>query len=397
MLAVYWITRFSTQYAENRDAIFVSMKTFNNHPSDKYPIFTLCFKGDRFHWFHDDNIFMSYNLNPTQYELMLKGEKALKDEFDMESKLYIKKQVFFNDGNNVNLNQNHLKMTDFLSEIVYTSEIKENDAYFKSNQDKNSSAKAQMILSYQMADRICFSRPSSDPLNLIRVQDLIGFNSSVIKWYKDTELQVFIHSPNQLIRSFDKPKYEAKFEYLMSTLDGPKAPKLLEFTISQVKQLRKRSDSNTPCSKQVEDYDKFYQGQISQKLGCVPPYWNIDNGLEQCTTPKKLQEAHRILSDPKSILELQDFPCNEMLLLSIVSINDEPTPRLNDISLAFFYPDKTYEEIQYSRMMGFDGWLSNVGGFIGIFLGCSLMQIPDVLVFIIGLVQHQKVKNIYGN
>ena len=126
-------------------------------------------------------------------------------------------------------------------------------------------------------------------------------------------------------------------------------------------------------------------------------YWNIDTKLDQCTTPEKLQEAHRKLSDPKSILELQEFPCNEMLLLSIVSINDEPTPRLKDISLAFFYPDKTYEEIQYSRMMGFDGWLSNVGGFIGIFLGYSLLQIPDILVFIIGLVQHQKVKNIYGN
>ena len=86
-----------------------------------------------------------------------------------------------------------------------------------------------------------------------------------------------------------------------------------------------------------------------------------------------------------------------MLLLSIVSINDEPTPRLKDISLAFFYPDKTYEEIQYSRMMGFDGWLSNVGGFIGIFLGYSLLQIPDILVFIIGLFQHEKVKTFYGN
>ena len=59
-MAIYWIALFSAQYAENRDVIYISMKTFNDDPIDKYPTFTICLGGGRFHWFRDDNIFESY-------------------------------------------------------------------------------------------------------------------------------------------------------------------------------------------------------------------------------------------------------------------------------------------------------------------------------------------------
>ena len=86
----------------------------------------------------------------------------------------------------------------------------------------------------------------------------------------------------------------------------------------------------------------------------------------------------------------REFPCNEMILLSIDSINNEPDPKPKHVSIAFFYTEQTYEEIQYSRMMGFGSWLSNVGGFSGIFLGYSMMQIPTFLVWITSLFQPKK-------
>ena len=374
------------------------MKKFNSDPIDKYPTFTLCFKGDQFHWYHDDKIFQSYSLDPSQYEQMLKGEYATKNVFDKESKVYFKKPVVLEDGMNVNFDQHYLKMSDFLYELHYLSEASENEAYFRNNQDENATADPYLKLSYQTADKICFTRQSNDAIESIRIHDLIAFNTSVVKWFKDTEIQVFIHSPNQLIRSFDKPKYESTFQHLISTLNGPEGEgsKQLEFKISQIKQLRKRSDSSNPCSKQVDDYDKYYQQQISKKLGCVPPYWKQmmpnEELFEECVTSAKLGEAHRIISDPKTVLEFAEIPCNEMILLSIDSINDEPTPKPNGMSMAFFYTEKTYEEIRYSRLMGFESWLSNVGGFIGIFLGYSILQIPEILSFVFGLLHHENVQ-----
>ena len=46
-MAIYWIMLFSAIYAENRDAIFIAMKTFDETPIDKYPAFSLCFKGNK--------------------------------------------------------------------------------------------------------------------------------------------------------------------------------------------------------------------------------------------------------------------------------------------------------------------------------------------------------------
>ena len=81
---------FSAIYSENRDDIYISMKKFNENPIDIYPTFTLCFQGDKFHWYHDNDIFNSYGLNATQYELMLKKGRAMTDELNKTSQLYSK-------------------------------------------------------------------------------------------------------------------------------------------------------------------------------------------------------------------------------------------------------------------------------------------------------------------
>ena len=45
----------------------------------------------------------------------------------------------------------------------------------------------------------------------------------------------------------------------------------------------------------------------------------------------------------------------------------------------FVYEEKYYEEIQYVRDFGFESFWSGIGGFVGIFLGYSMMQFPDLI------------------
>ena len=121
-MASYWIALFTVQYAENRDTIFISMKTFNDKPMDKYPTFSLCFIGDKFHWYRDDKIFDSYALNATQYELLLKGELAQMDELNETSRLYGHREVTLNDASDVKFDNIYVKASDFLYELKYASE-----------------------------------------------------------------------------------------------------------------------------------------------------------------------------------------------------------------------------------------------------------------------------------
>ena len=112
------------------------MKTFNEGPDDKYPTFTLCFKGHEFHWYRHESIFNSYGLDTFQYERMLKGDTAMKDELNKTSKEYVKTPVVLNDGTNVNFDQHHLKVTDFLRGLQYnTQEVSNNVQYFSPKDD----------------------------------------------------------------------------------------------------------------------------------------------------------------------------------------------------------------------------------------------------------------------
>ena len=47
--------------------------------------------------------------------------------------------------------------------------------------------------------------------------------------------------------------------------------------------------------------------------------------------------------------------------------------------LKMVYLDRSYEEITEIKGFGFEDFISGLGGFLGIFLGCSMMQIPQLL------------------
>ena len=93
---------------------------------------------------------------------------------------------------------------------------------------------------------------------------------------------------------------------------------------------------------------------------------------------------------------MKEKPCNEMIILSHDNIDDEPSPKPNDIAIKFIYTERIYEEIKYNKAMGPEGWISNVGGFVGIFLGYSMLQIPEILACFIGFFQRQKFKKLKG-
>ena len=389
-LALYWVLLFSGQYGENNDAISITMKKFNEYPNDKYPTFSLCFNGDEFHWYRDEEIFKAYSLNATQYTKMLKGETALMNEFNEHSKLYKKESVLVEDGYLTNFETFHLQLTDFLLELQYITETEKNDVHIRNDIQSNETFEPHMYLSYQTPDIICFTRNEQDMHNIIRKHDLITLNSTFLghHMFNDTGIQIFIHYPGQLIRSLDKPKYSASFSYFVSTLKGDEndSPNILELKISQGRTLRKRPDSYPPCNKDINNYDRNLQQKLIERLQCIPSYWKgvFRNGtnFEECTSPRTLKYAYDNISSVKNILEWNEQPCDEMILLSIDSVNNNPSTVPEDIAIGFHYTEKIYEEIEYTKAIGFENWLSNVGGFVGIFLGFSMMQFPEALEFL---------------
>ena len=177
-MAIYWTALFTNQYGENRDAISITMKRFNHDTFDKYPTFSFCIKGTKLHWNHEHEIFEAYGINEFQYESMLKGETTMRYEFNYSSKLYRKTSVFVNDGINVNFSRFHIKSSEMLSAVVFHEETGRKTTNNQKQKGYMASTDSKILLSHQSPDTICFTRNSSDPLNSIRLHDVITFNSS---------------------------------------------------------------------------------------------------------------------------------------------------------------------------------------------------------------------------
>ena len=90
------------------------MKKFNQETDNDYPTFSICFKGTKFQWYHDFEIFDSYGLNGTQYQLMLEGEGVMKYDRNDLIRNYNKTPVFVNKGRDIDFSKYHLSTKDLM-------------------------------------------------------------------------------------------------------------------------------------------------------------------------------------------------------------------------------------------------------------------------------------------
>ena len=61
--------------------------------------------------------------------------------------------------------------------------------------------------------------------------------------------------------------------------------------------------------------------------------------------------------------------------------------------MMFLYGDSVYEEIQNTRSFDLESFVSGVGGFIGIFLGYSILQLPELIGLFTSLMRNFRQDN----
>ena len=171
--------------------------------------------------------------------------------------------------------------------------------------------------------------------------------------------------------------------------------KITEAKLSQGTILRKRQDSTEKCTAKVDKHDTFLMSEISKTFNCTPPYWNgrmeKDVLLSDCTSPEKLRDIYTHIKDAKRMLTLHDPPCLDMYNAVTYfqrpmekiekRVREKLSERLEEKVkiVTFVYKEKYYEEIQYVKDFGLESFWSGIGGFVGIFLGYSMMQFPDLI------------------
>ena len=365
---------FVKRFIDNDDATSITYRKFSETPEDKYPTFSICFKGTHFHWFNDLDLYNAFELRTEQFEQMLRGKPAFRYEYEPVLRLFRRIATFVNNESYALHDEFRLKFSDWLLEVNFTALDEKHSHSFK-KRGKENVIETPFNISYQTPDMICFARDSTYTSKLIRIEDSLILDRRLMESgvYANTEIQVFIHYPGHLIRSLAIPSFISSFrEYQYN--------KTLSFKLSQSTTIRKRSE----CNSTMQDYDTFLTNQVINKTKCIPPYWieiiQHKTGLNICTSQNQLQMTEKYIRDWKNVLEGSSRPCIDMY--NIVGWNwldPVGTQKADESEIKFYYQEQYYQELKYLPDFDLETFISNIGGFVGIFLGYSMMQFPELI------------------
>ena len=265
--------------------------------------------------------------------------------------------------------------------------------------DNENGISSPLFISFQNHQQICYSRLSEYKPRVHQVVDMLTFNAT--KLSKLLEMKIFIHYPNQLLRNFDKKFIATPIGYF--TNQGPNAPNEFKYKlfISQISVIRKRFDSSMPCDPMLLNDDQRLRKVIMENVGCIPSYWsslsNKDaaSSLPSCNTSSQLNDLfeyqcncfetcrfRKQSSINGNAFEMYDPPCTDMSVNVMIQATEgtKKSAEGATIELNFIYMPDTYQETINTRDMTFESFFSGVGGFVGIFVGYSLLSLIDVFI-----------------
>ena len=330
--------------------------------------------------------------------------------------------------------------TDYAYGHELTEDCKAQRAFKKHLENRITPTHSLFKLQYQDPDRICYT-PNLNPsvyrktdqitLDLMKVAGLAkNYDQASSQMSTDLPfMKIYIHRQGQFMRGMHKEiasftkrdlsTYCLRFPFLPIDIPifhneiGNCTGSKLSFDISQVTLLRSRHDSRKICNPNMKDEDSEIMKALmnDENLGCVPTYWktfNMTSGYPECNETSQYGYVSNVTSNFTNygedgiigkIRQRFDPPCEEMIIVTnkqvlrgreITKIHIENTDDCfgtyvdeDEISLyldiQFNHANPVYQVINNGRSFSVESCWAGIGGFIGIFVGVSLRQIPELL------------------
>ena len=377
-MAGYMIFLQALRYFENEDTSSIHYKKFNDSPQDIYPTFSICFEDKHYGIYRHGALLETLGFTRSEYVKTLMGEN-----FPLNNATNVVTNVTTN-PNILKSSHSHFRM-DFkdLFEDFKTKALNHSEKITLKYDigDKN----VPFYVGYQDPVRICYTRKSFNEKGIILKVDQLWTKKIKILIARLSMLatfNIYLHYPGQLIRSFSKSIYERSFMWIT------RQNHYVSITPVLVSVLRKREDAYPRCNPNLIDEDKEIRRQIMHRVGCVPPYWkhlqSSDVLFPNCDKQSQMKQIFKTISQFNKVIETYHPPCNEMRIVSVVQWGTMSLP-----GVGISYMDEMYEEVVNHRDIGFEMFWSGIGGFIGMFLGFSLSQIPETFNNLVTLMKYK--------
>jgi hypothetical protein len=352
------------EYSQNDDVCEILFKRFHGDDESVYPDLTFCVP-DQF----DETALKKYNENFTAdtYRKFLSGSIPWDERYL-----------------NVNFSEVSMPLQDYMIETCIQY----------SHFDKTCE-KIETIVTSNMFGQQCntlhFPKNNSMALAYIKLNTSI-FESGIRPPMLD--FMIMFSFVNQNYASF-----EAYFnEWPMRSITD-KNPYNMQLFLKNMEVLRYRTKRDEECD-DSENYDQRIKLDIIRKVGCRPIFWIFVEDIPICKTQTEFQMLfsehfdkttrfrkgvkylHPCRDIQKIQIEYRDVNNYDVRNNTIIVSSGSNTTDVNEgknwFQIQFDIRVNTFKEIKQVRAYSFQSLVGNVGGYIGLFLGFSILNLPSL-------------------
>ena len=376
--------RGGLKYFEDESSSLVKYRSFfQDRKRDIYPTLSLCFhtSGPKSGLYDGAKLNETYAIeDPVEYQRFLEGtiwdDSMLEVRYD-DVTFDIKDQV------------ENISVIGSDGRKIYTWDTKDertNDTTRTSDFPSKSSQRFPLYTSYRHGYQKCFSLDLSIDVMPHIHRHLVNAVGIALKDIRipDVDIQYIISYPGQILRGLT---IEAEISWGQRITSGDLKAKY--FLIDVIEVFRKRNTFHESCNKNGKMYDDTVLREIIRMANCRPPHWKIYSDHPICNSKEKMSnvsipESYGHIASTAFLKKFVE-PCDGILSATSKTISERRHGTENGKSSAevwFHFNNERYKEIKYTRSFDFEGLIGNVGGYIGLFLGCAIWQLPDAVQFI---------------
>ena len=155
----------------------------------------------------------------------------------------------------------------------------------------------------------------------------------------------------------------------------------MEFNVQNVVVLKQRKKYQKSCNSNWKKNDDFILQKTIEKVGCKPVFFPVESSLPIC---KNASNSLSKLNELRNKIQ----PCKKMEKV-LYSFNEyhnningkkfgaEHTDDVFEINVMF--QGTTFTEIEQARAYEFENLVGNAGGYVGLFLGAAISQLPGAV------------------
>ena len=378
------------KYIHNKNTTSIDFKTYHENTKDQYPSISMCVTGRGI--FDGEKLNDSYGIgnnstlmelfgfdNVKEYQMFLNGdiwnEKMVRVDYD-----FLTRHV------NDLIHDLELFAYTIESEPVYrwvNQGIRSSQSQGTGQSVTVPSKSFPFLTSQRTASTKCLTFDFSTramPTIEGKIIRLFQLSFNVSKPH-ELSLSLFLHYPGQLLRAVPVD-FEAGGN--MGILSGLLAWKSI--VVGMVEVIRRRHNSKESCLLESQRMSEYIYKKKAEEMNCKPSHWiDVDYPIT-CNNTEKMKKsnfADAIFYDPKTLKQI-NVPCDQLAVANVnikniyrgkTDGNNGINPQLAYLSIIFTSP--LYKEIVHGRDYDIEGLVGNGGGYVGLFLGFAIWQIPD--------------------